>query len=284
MGVMLTLFVLLMGVMEPAAVIAQSSGQLATAEADTLPIFVVKKKPWLAVTETIGLNLLIWSFNRFIREGGTNPGFRISLESWEENMLNGYEWDDNSFSTNQFAHPYHGSLYFNAARSNGYSYWGSAPFAFAGSFMWEYLMEVHHPSINDWAATAVGGIALGESLHRLSAMIWNNTATGGSRFWSELGGFIVNFMGGLNWLIHGQTGRLHANPPDRLPSKLTASYEIGMRVTGDEYVWNADTTRVYMSADFNYGDPFEGDVEKPFDSFDFSLQINFNDKSGIGRL
>ncbi len=85
MGVMLALFVLLVGVMEPAAVVAQSSDQTATAEADTLPVFVVKKKPWLAVTETIGVNLLIWSFNRFIREGGTNPGFRISLESWEEN-------------------------------------------------------------------------------------------------------------------------------------------------------------------------------------------------------
>ena len=291
MSIMLALLVLMVGVLGPAAAVAQSSGQSsattgqpATADPDTLPVFVVKQKPWLAITETVGLNLLIWSFNRYIREGGTNPGFRVGSESWEENQLNGFEWDDNSFTTNQFAHPYHGSLYFNAARSNGYGYWGSIPFAFAGSFMWEYFMETHHPAINDWVATSVGGTAVGESLHRLSAMIWDNTATGGSRFWSELGGFIVNPVGGLNRMISGEAFNVYANPADRLPSKLTASYEVGLRVTGDERVWESDTTRVYMEADFVYGDPFAGDREKPFDYFDFSIQLNFKDKSGIGRL
>jgi len=39
-----------------------------------------------------------------------------------------------------------------------------------------------------------------------------------------------------------------------------------------------------MEADFVYGDPFAGDRDKPFDYFDFSLQLNFKDKSAIGRL
>jgi len=121
-------------------------------------------KPVLALGEVVGLNVAIWSFDRYIRQSGGNPGFRIGFNSWEENFKNGFEWDDNSFSTNQYAHPYHGSMYFNAARSNGYDFWTSVPFAFTGSFLWEYMFEKHHPSYNDWVATSVGGTSLGDAL------------------------------------------------------------------------------------------------------------------------
>ena len=61
--------------------------------------------------------------------------------------------DNDQFSTNLFAHPYHGNLYFNAARSNGLTFWESAPYAFAGSLMWEIAAEVEPPAINDLMAT-----------------------------------------------------------------------------------------------------------------------------------
>ncbi len=262
---------------------AASAAEPKSALPDSFRVTEVTKNGWFVTGEVAGLNLLIWSYNRFIRESGQNPGFRIGFNSWEENILNGFEWDDNSFSTNQFAHPFHGSLYFNAARTNGYDYWGSMPFAFGGSFMWEYFCETHHPSINDWVATSIGGIALGESLFRFSNMILDNTATGSSRFWKELGGFIVNPIRGFNRIVSGNASRVYANPPGRFPNKLKASYEIGTRTVGEERVWEADTTRVYMQMDFNYGDPFEGDNERPFDSFDFTLQLNFSDKAAIGR-
>jgi hypothetical protein len=262
---------------------ARASFMFAPADADTLPTFEVKKNGWLAATETVGLNLLIWTYDRYIRESCTNPGFRIGFNSWEENFKNGYEWDDKNFATNQFAHPYHGSLYFNAARSNGFDYWGSLPFAFAGSFMWEYVMENHHPSYNDWIATSIGGAALGESLHRLSAMIVDNTATGSGRTWREIGGFLVNPMGGLNRIIHGDASKVQANPSDRFPSDFRSNFEVGLRTIGENRVWESDTTRVYLRASFDYGDPFAGDVEKPFDTFDFDIQLNFGDATGIGH-
>jgi len=265
------------------AVPARASFMMAPAEADTLPEYVVKKKGWLAATEAAGLNLLIWSYDRYIREDGQNPGFRISLDSWKENIQNGFEWDDNSFTTNQFAHPYHGSLYFNAARSNGFDYWGSLPFALGGSLMWEYLMETHHPSYNDWIATSIGGAAFGESLHRLSAMVFDNTATGSNRTWREIGGFLVNPMGGLNRIIHGDATRVQRNPADRLPGDFHSNFEVGLRTIGEDQMWESDTTRVYIRAAFAYGDPFGGDTEKPFDSFTFDLQLNFGDVSGIGH-
>ena len=203
------------------------------------------------------------------------------MDSWQENINNGFEWDDNSFSTNQFAHPFHGNLYFNAARSNGFGYWGSLPFAFGGSFMWEYFMENHHGAYNDWVATSIGGAAIGESTHRLSALIWDNTKRGSGRTWREIGGFLVNPMGGLNRLIFGQSGKVYANPEEKYPMALRSNVEFGARTIGEEKLSNADTTRAYFRADFTYGDPFQGDIEKPYETFDFGVQVNFGDKTAL---
>jgi len=257
--------------------------QLGFASPDTT-YFREKKDTWLAIGEVVGLNMVIWSYDRFIREGGTNPGFRIGMNSWKENFKNGFEWDDNNFSTNQFAHPFHGSLYFNAARSNGFDYWESMIFSLSGSYMWEYFMETHHPAYNDWIATGIGGAAIGESLHRLSAMIWDNQAHGSNRFWREVGGFFVNPMGGLNRLFHGEMGRHFPNPQDAYPDFFMTNVEFGSRSIGEDRLWDSDTTRAYFNAGFSYGDPFDGDNKKPFESFDFAIQMNFGDKVGIGQL
>ena len=231
--------------------------------------FFVKKNPLRTSVEVVGVNTLIWFYDRYIREGGTNPGFRISFNSWAENLANGFEWDDNSFTTNQFAHPYHGSLYFNAARSNGYSFWESIPWTFGGSFLWEYFFEVHHPSMNDWIATSMGGVTMGEMLHRLSLTVWDNTATGSGRNWREVGGFVINPMGGLNRLIDGDWGRVYANSPDRLPLNFRSQMDLGIRTVADDRLWSTDTTRVYAKFEWEYGDMFFGDMGKPFDYFDF---------------
>jgi hypothetical protein len=246
--------------------------------------FIVKKNFWRTSAEVVGLNVLIWGFDRYIREGGTNPGFRIGFNSWQENLTNGFEWDDNNFSTNQFDHPYHGSLYFNAARSNGYTFWESVPFAFGGSFLWEYFFEVHHPSMNDWIATSVGGTALGEVLHRLSLTVRDNTASGASRNWREVGAMAINPMGGLNRLFDGDWGRVYPNPPDQFPLNYHSKMDIGLRTVADEKLWSTDTTRVYMNFEFDYGDMFFGDMEGPYDFFDFDLQLNFADTKLIGMV
>ena len=70
-----------------------------SAPADTIPAIEVEKNGWLAAGETVGLNLLIWSYDRYVREGGTNPGFRIGFDSWEENFKNGFECGGDAFWT-----------------------------------------------------------------------------------------------------------------------------------------------------------------------------------------
>ena len=61
----------------------------------------------------------------------------IPLE--EEKFKQGFVWDNDNLDTNMFFHPYHGNLYFNAARSNGYGFWQSGLFALGGSGLWELL-------------------------------------------------------------------------------------------------------------------------------------------------
>jgi hypothetical protein len=246
--------------------------------------YVSVKRPVLAATEVVAVNAVVWIYDRYIRENGTNPGFRIGFNSWEENIKNGFEWDDNSFSTNQYAHPYHGNMYFNSARSNGFNYWESIPFAFAGSFMWEYFGEVHHPAMNDWIATSVGGTTLGETLYRLSVQVSDNTATGSERTWRELGATLLNPVRGFTRLVTGDFTRVHANPPDRYPSTLHAFYRVGLRTVGEENLWTADTSRVFMEFAMANGDPFQGDRKKPFESFQLGAQLNFGDKATLGRV
>ena len=103
-----------------------------------------KKHPWRAAAETFGMNVGVWAFDRYVM----NEDFaKISIGSIRRNIKHGFVWDNDQFSTNLFAHPYHGNLYFNAARSNGLTFWESAPYAFAGSLMWEIAAEVEPPSM-----------------------------------------------------------------------------------------------------------------------------------------
>ena len=236
-----------------------------------------------AALEVTGSNVGIWLWCRYVKDGGTNTGFRISLQSSKQNLLNGFEWDDNHFSTNQLAHPYHGSMYFCSARANGFDYWESIPFAFAGSAMWEYLGEVHHPSINDWIATSVGGTAMGEMLHRFSGIIVDQQATGSERVWREIGGLVVNPMGGINRLITGDMTRVGANPPGWGAQRLTSAVRVGSRSTGEGSLSNQDTTRAFFRLRLVHGDPTGSVCRTPFDAFSFDLQVNPQDASVIGR-
>ncbi len=243
-----------------------------------------RKNGLRAAAQAVGVNVLVWTYDRFIRESGENPVFRVGFDSWRENLRAGWNWDDNGFATNQFAHPYHGNLYFNAARSNGFDFWESTAFAFGGSWTWEYLFETHHPSMNDWIATSVGGAALGEILHRLAGVVRDETATGAERTWRELGGFAIDPIGGLTRIIDGDWGRQGLNPPDRLPRHFTTTLDAGLRTRGEDRLWVADTTRAYVQFAFDHGDPFAGDRDHPYDHFDFLIQLNFGDAAAIGRV
>ena len=64
--------------------------------------------------------VLPWTYDRYI----ANKDYaKISWQTIGSNLKpSSWAWDNDEFQTNQFGHPYHGSQFFSAFRSNGYSF------------------------------------------------------------------------------------------------------------------------------------------------------------------
>lgn len=241
------------------------------------------RNPALGVGEILLVNIVPWAVNEYIRNANFS---QINPRSWYDNLTGGWEWDDNNFSTNMFAHPFHGNLYYNSGRTNGLSYWASIPFAFGGSLIWECCGETHPPAINDWLNTSLGGIAIGETLYRLSSTILDNQATGAKRVWTEIGAAALNPVRGFNRLVTGRIGKVYENPTnpyDHLPPHLSNVLAVGVRSVRDSGNLESKHTAAFFDVDFQFGSVFQLERNKPFDFFVMGLQVNFRDKQAIGR-
>jgi hypothetical protein len=228
------------------------------------------------VAGELGVNLAMWSFNRYVTK--ESYGF-TSAESWKRNIREGWEWDLDRFGINFIGHPWSGTWYYNVARSSGYNYFESLPYAFLGSLMWEYFGETTHPSYNDIINTPVSGAALGEILYRLSSNILDDATTGRERTLRELCAGIVNPVRGINRLIQGKTRRVVTKEIyQKEPLNLT--FFAGIRRQNNEgAALTTGPTNIMFNAQLDYGNPFEMRHRKPFDLFKLRTDFNF----GVGR-
>src|SRR5512140_208689 len=231
---------------------------------------------FLAAGEVALLEFLPWAYDRYVSKADFAY---ISIETVKENFRNGFGYDRDDFNTNQASHPFHGSLYFNAARTNGYGYWESGAFTLAGSFLWECCMENTQPSINDIVNTTFGGMSRGEMAHRLGVMLRDNKATGLERVWREAAGAIVDPMGAFNRLVHGEMGSQFSNPDERFPSRFSVVADLGYQHVG---AGAADPNHGIVSIAAVYGDAFAGEIRKPFDTF--WLEADISATAGVSRV
>jgi Domain of unknown function (DUF3943) len=233
------------------------------------------RRPAVAVAEAVGVNLLVWLTGYLT---GGQQAF-ISLETINTNFNHWFEWDPNHFRTNFFAHPYHGSLYFNAGRTNGLNYWQSGLCSLGGSFMWETMMERHYPSINDLIMTTTGGMFLGETLFRYAALVRNDNARGFDRVWREAVSLALNPVGTLNRLIFG--GDISTPTPSSTSQPpLGGIITLGGQARGESSDLGSGKTG--PSADFMlvYGTPFkDGKPRETFDYFPIEFTLRFQDKT-----
>ena len=237
-----------------------------------------------AIGELMLVQLIPASVNNVLRDA---EWAKISTESWYDNLVYPWQWDDNKFLNNQFSHPYHGNLYFNAARANGFNFWGSAPWSFGGSVMWELFGESWAPSPNDLWNTSLGGITLGETLWRLSSLTLDNTATGSERVWREIGAGLLNPIRGFNRLVSGETGRVSANPSDWRPTFIQGAMDVGYRRIGGENSLTGDlaTDQVFALFKLQYGDGYEDVMKSPFSTFRVRGELTDKESQGQrGRL
>jgi len=234
-----------------------------------------------AISGVVGLNLGVWSVDRYLIQA---EWARISIESVKHNLQHGFVFDDSGFLMNQFLHPYHGNLYFNSARSNGFSFWESAPFSFAGSLTWELFMEIEEPSNNDLFTTTLGGIMLGEITYRVSSLILDDSATGAERTWREIGAAFINPVRGINRLIKGQSKAISKrNHQDRKP--VIGIISFGGNNVGEGMDLNNGTNTPLLKMQFVYGTPFlKEEFRKPFEYFNLHLGINIDNKNTISNF
>lgn len=236
---------------------------------DTLPCPECQppKRFWFAVGDMLFSQLVPSAINNLYRQ---EVWAQVSPTTWRNNLTYPWQWDDNMFQNNQFAHPYHGSWYFNAARTNGYNFWASAIWPVVGSLSWELFFEAWAPAPNDFVNTSVGGVILGETLYRLSRLPLDNTKTGGPRVWREVVSGLLNPISGLNRLVRGETGRVSANPPEWRPKAMFGVLDVGYRQTASTFgAGEAQTGSDQWNVTFNlsYGDPIKDLGRAPFSYF-----------------
>jgi hypothetical protein len=239
-------------------------------------------KPWesekhflIGVGEIAILEFIPWALAKWIRtwEDPSKNWANVSSESWWRNFSKGFEYDGDNFTTNNFAHPYHGALFFNAGRSNGYNFWESTAWSLSGSAVWEFFGETYRPAFNDWIYTGVGGANLGEIIYRLSSMVTDNTATGSERVWSEIFGTLINPVRGFNRLISGEMSQTFPNPEWSRPEDFLITFDAGTRTidkNGDENFTDKEVEGLF-NFHLNYGTPFK--AKKPFDYFNFNFAV-----------
>lgn len=236
-------------------------------------LYIPPYKPVVTAGEVFGINMLVWGFNRYITD---EPFVRINAQTMKTNLSTLPVWDTDKFSTNLIAHPYHGSLYFNAARSNGMSFWQSIPVTLGGSMMWEYFMENEPASINDLLCTTFGGIELGEITFRLSDLILDNRLTGFPRAVHEIIGGLASPMRAFNRLISGESWRVHPYKGNVYPSpNVNFTLYAGVRFLSEQEHSKEGEFSMNIGFLLSYGDLFEDDDYSPYEYFRFHTSFDF---------
>lgn len=241
---------------------------------------------WKPAVEIVGVNVALNLVDRYLLKLEFS---KSDIHSWGRNLRagppwgDGWIWDHDRFGNNFLSHPETGSFYFNAARSQGYNFWQSAPLVFAGSYSWKIFGENGTPEREDLVNTTFGGIFLGEVSYRLSSNILDDRATGGNRVVREIFAGIVDPVRGLNRLLQGKSFR-HTTTEVYQKEPLNITLYGGLHlVNKDNHPSNTTnegkSTNALINLQLDYGNPFEDVHRKPFDFFRFRTELSF----GSGR-
>lgn len=244
---------------------------------------VAKRNFLPAAIKLTAVNVLPFSVDYFIRRESWSC---ISLQSLADNLrLSSWEWDADKFLNNQFSHPYHGSYYFNAFRSEGYGFWPSAGATFAGSLLWEIAGEVEKPAINDLINTTMGGIAWGEMTHRLAMRFTHNWRTGRRKNALDVLGIAVDPLNGLSTLFSKNRQLAQRGVFDTTTIKFELSAGSRQYNRAEDNERKETRGEWFTRMNLNYGAP--GSLVKiPFAYFSVLLELGTSDSSlfNIARI
>lgn len=226
----------------------------------------------IPAVELIGYLLLLNQYDRHFAE--PEAEYRSGTKSFSKNLTD-TKWviDRDPFATNQFLHPYGGSIYHGIARSAGLNYWESFGYAIAGSFLWEIGGETGPPSINDQITTPIAGSFLGEPLFRMASLLLESDG-GPPGFWRELGAAVLSPPTGFNRLVFGN--RFDAVFPSHNPA-ISTRFQLGTSINtvmrGQGVVSRFRENEATADFQLAYGLPGKPGYSytRPFDYFNFQF-------------
>lgn len=242
------------------------------------------------LVETVAINLTVWSWDHFI---GNRGWADVRWRHIRQNLRSKFVLDTDSYSGNQFSHPFHGSMFFNAARYHGNNYYVSMVYPLVGSITWEYFCETNRPSYNDFLSTGIGGSIIGEATHRASDLLFDNTKTGLSRIFREMAGSLLNPTRGVHRLFSGEMFRVSSSSGKRVAAE-PFTFQVGTYYRHQHELRGQQRSKDLATLDFtlDYGDRFESRTHQlPFQHFQTHLSLNvaehnptFSDLDIRGRL
>ncbi len=228
-----------------------------------------KKRPWLASADIVIVTGAIIGYNNSFMSG--TPWSTVSMRSMVRNVKDfDWWWDNDYFFTNTFEHPYHGTLYYTAARANNLNILESSLFATGGSLLWELFGESERPSYPDMITTPLGGIVLGEPLHRASRAILDDSKRGLARVGRELLAAVVNPVGAFNRVLTGEAWRVRSPQGGHRPVvEQTVSMGYRRQTNDDKPTIHA----AYLDWEAVYGDVLGSEGTGLFDYFDLDMRL-----------
>lgn len=240
---------------------------------DTL--VMTKRSVILPVLEAVSINHAVWAFDHYATD---REWARIDIHSIRRNLRHNFTLDLDSYSGNQFSHPYHGSMFYNAARYHGNSYYAASLYPLIGSMMWEYFCETNYPSYNDFISTGFGGTAIGEATFRMSDIAFDNSSTGVKRIFHELAGTVLNPSRGLHRLLSGEMWHVSPSRGKHIqPEPFSFDVGVGNRYMHETRNLHRNKRVGYIDFQINYGDRFaDKEHAHPYDWFRMHTLINLS--------
>lgn len=218
-------------------------------------------------------------------EIAVNIGARLYGSDWatinpttmKRNLSIAPETDHDPYTTNNLGHPLGGAALFSAARSSGHGFWVSGLYTFAGSLVWEVLLENEIPSINDQITTPLGGMVIGEALHRFGrALLYEGY--GKPNLLRRAGASIIDPVAAANRAWWGDAWS------KTVPPNMYAHVGVGLEQPVDDLGGKAGDKHVHIEFVAEHG--LTGDASfkprRPMDHFELrgAFDVNPDDLDG----
>ncbi len=224
------------------------------------------------VAPLVGILTFDTLVNRYGHHSIDPSDYDVSIRSIRRNLSGRWVVDNDPFATNQFLHPYQGSMYHSFARSAGLNYWQSLGYAMLGSALWEIAGETTPPSINDQIATGIGGTFLGESSFRVASLLLER-GDQLPRFWRNLLAAGISPATQFNRFAYGDRFRGVFSSRDAVVSARVDAGFMGTASVQKGLLQSISRNQGAGGYSVDYGQPWSTSYgyARPFDYFNFEL-------------